>query len=140
MHSSVDIGLLILRFAVGAVCLAHGVNHIFGGGRITGTARWFSSLGMNPGILHAWVASLTEIGSGLLIGLGFLTVLGAAGLLGTMLVAWVTNHAHNGFFIFRTGEGYEYVMVLTACAVGLAGTVTDRTLTDLARAMVDTTH
>src|SRR5260370_421782 len=122
MHSSVDFGLLILRFAVAAVCLAHGVNHIFGGGKITGTGRGVSSLGVNPGILHAWVASLTEIGSGLLIGLGFLTVLGAAGLLGTMVVAWVTNHVRNGFFIFRPGEGYEYVMVLSACAVGLAGT------------------
>jgi len=122
MTSAVDIGLLILRCAVGAVCLAHGVNHIFGGGKIAGTARWFNSLGMKPGIVHAWVASLTEIGSGLLLGLGFLTELGAAGLLGTMLVAWVTNHARNGFFIFRPGEGYEYVMILSACAVGLAGT------------------
>jgi putative oxidoreductase len=43
-------------------------------------------------------------------------------VLGTMLVAWVTNHARNGFFIFRPGEGYEYVMILSACAVGLAGT------------------
>jgi len=122
MTSAVDIGLLILRCAVAAVCLAHGVNHIFGGGKIAGTARWFNSLGMKPGIVHAWVASLTEIGSGLLLGLGFLTELGAAGLLGTMVVAWVTNHARNGFFIFRPGEGYEYVMILSACAVGLAGT------------------
>jgi putative oxidoreductase len=122
MTSAVDIGLLILRCAVAAVCLAHGVNHIFGGGKIAGTGRWFNSLGMKPGIVHAWVASLTEIGSGLLLGLGFLTVFGAAGLLGTMVVAWVTNHARNGFFIFRPGEGYEYVMILAACAVGLAGT------------------
>jgi putative oxidoreductase len=122
MTSAVDIGLLILRCAVAAVCLAHGVNHIFGGGKIAGTGRWFDSLGMKPGIVHAWVASLTEISSGLLLGLGFLTELGAAGLLGTMVVAWVTNHARNGFFIFRPGEGYEYVMILSACAVGLAGT------------------
>jgi len=114
MTSPVDAGLLILRCAAAAVCLAHGVNHIFGGGKIAGTGRWFNSLGMKPGIVHAWVASLTEIGSGLLLGLGFLTELGAAGLLGTMLVAWITNHARNGFFIFRPGEGYEYVMILSA--------------------------
>src|SRR4029077_10207287 len=71
MTGAVDIGLLILRCAVAAVCLAHGVNHIFGGGKIAGPARWFTSLGMKPGIVHAWVASLTEIGSGLLLGLGF---------------------------------------------------------------------
>jgi putative oxidoreductase len=38
-----------------------------------------------------------------------------------MVVAWITNHRANGFFIFRPGEGYEYVMTLTAVGVGLAG-------------------
>nr|BFE55598.1 hypothetical protein GCM10020063_001240 [Dactylosporangium thailandense] len=32
------------------------------------------------------------------------------------------NHARNGFFVFRPGEGYEYVMVLAAAGMGLAGT------------------
>ncbi|MBN9621326.1 MAG: DoxX family protein, partial [Actinobacteria bacterium] len=36
-------------------------------------------------------------------------------------VAWATNHRKNGFFIFRPGEGYEYVFVLTAVATGLGG-------------------
>ena len=78
--------VVVREHCLGGLCLAHGVNHIFGGGKIAGTARWFNSLGMKPGIVHAWVASLTEIGSGLLLGLGFLTELGAAGLLGTMLL------------------------------------------------------
>ena len=60
---SSGVGLLLLRFAVGVVFLAHGYNHIFGGGKIEGTGRWFNSLGMKPGILHAWVASLTELAS-----------------------------------------------------------------------------
>ena len=34
-----------------------------------------------------------------------------------MLVAWITNHRKNGFFIFRPGEGYEYVMTLTVLGV-----------------------
>jgi putative oxidoreductase len=33
--------------------------------------------------------------------------------MGVMLVAWITNHLRNGFFIFRPGEGWEYVMTLT---------------------------
>jgi putative oxidoreductase len=115
--SSVDMGLLIARVVVGAVFIAHGVNHIYGGGKIAGTARWFESLGMRPGILHAWTASLTEIGAGALLVLGLLTPLGGAGVVGVMLVAWITNHLKNGFFIFRPGEGWEYVMVLTAMGV-----------------------
>jgi putative oxidoreductase len=115
-----DVGLLVLRVAVGAVFLAHGINHIVGGGRIAGTARWFASLGMRPGLLHAWVASLTEVAAGTMLVLGLATPLAAAGVVGTMLVAWITNHRGNGFFVFRPGEGWEYVMTLTACGVALA--------------------
>ena len=117
---SVDLVLLVLRMTTGAVFLAHGINHIFGGGKIKGTAGWFESLGMRPGWLHAWTASLTEIGAGGLLVLGFLTPVAAAGVIGVMLVAWITNHARNGFFIFRKGEGYEYVMTLTVVGVALA--------------------
>jgi putative oxidoreductase len=113
--------LLAFRPALGVVFIAHGYNHIFGGGKIAGTARWFESLGMRPGIVHAWTASLTELGAGALLVLGLATPLAAAGVIGTMLVAWITNHRTNGFFIFRPGEGYEYVMVLTFAAIGLAG-------------------
>jgi len=118
-----DTGLLVLRISLGIVFVAHGYNHIFGGGKIAGTGRWFESLGMRPGWLHAWTASLTEIGSGVLLLLGLFTPLAAAGVIGTMAVAWITNHRKNGFFIFRPGEGYEYVMTLTlaALAIGTAG-------------------
>ena len=62
--SSVNMALLIARVVLGAVFLAHGINHIYGGGKIEGTGRWFDSLGMRPGILHAWMASLVEIVAG----------------------------------------------------------------------------
>jgi putative oxidoreductase len=117
---SINLALLLLRCAVGAVMLAHGINHIFGGGKIAGTGRWFQSLGMRPGILHAWVASITEIVGGALLLLGLLTPLGGAAVIGVMLVAWITNHRGNGFFIFRPGEGWEYVMTLTFAGLAIA--------------------
>jgi putative oxidoreductase len=116
---AIDLALLILRCGVGGVMLAHGINHIFGGGKIAGTARWFESLGMRPGILHAWLASQTEVGAGALLVVGFLTPLAAAGVVGVMLVAWLTNHLRNGFFIFRPGEGWEYVMTLSIAGLAL---------------------
>ena len=115
-----DLGLLVFRVAVGAVFLAHGLNHVFGGGKIAGTARWFASLGMRPGIVHAWVASLSEIAAGIGLVLGLATPLAAAAVIGTMLVAGITNHRGKGFFIFRPGEGWEYVMTLGAAGVALA--------------------
>ena len=61
-NNGIYISLLLLRVVIGVTMLAHGYNHIWGGGKIEGTARWFESLGMKPGIVHAWLASLTELG------------------------------------------------------------------------------
>ena len=119
-QDAVDLALLVFRCAIGAVMLAHGWNHIWGGGRIEGTAGWFSSLGMKPGILHAWLASLAELAAGACLVLGLLMPLAGAAVIGTMTVALVTNHRGNGFFIFRPGEGWEYVMTLIAAGLLLA--------------------
>ena len=119
--TAMNLSLLLLRVVLGAVFLAHGINHVFRGGKIPGPGRWFESLGMKPGVLHAWLASLTEIGAGALLLVGFLTPLAGAGVVGTMVVAWITNHLKNGFFIFRPGEGYEYVMTLAALGLVVAG-------------------
>ncbi|MCW2668557.1 MAG: putative rane protein [Frankiales bacterium] len=121
MTDPLDVALLVLRLAVGGVMLAHGWNHVFGGGRIAGTGRWFESLGMRPGWFHAWTASLTELGAGALLVVGLLTPLAGAAVVGVMLVAWITNHRKNGFFVFRPGEGYEYVMTLTAAGLFFCG-------------------
>ena len=116
---AVDLALLILRCGIGAVMLAHGYNHIFGGGKIAGTARWFGSMGMRRPLTQAWLASLTEVGAGVLLLAGLLTPLAAAGVVGVMAVAWAINHRGNGFFIFRPGEGWEYVMTLGVVGVAL---------------------
>jgi putative oxidoreductase len=117
--AAVSVGILILRLSVGATLIAHGYNHIWGGGKIQGTARWFQGLGLKPGALHAWLASITELVCGALLVIGLLNPVGAAGCVGVMVVAWITNHRPNGFFIFRPGEGYEYVMNLAAAGLAL---------------------
>ncbi len=115
----VNIAALLLRLMVGVTMIAHGYNHIWGGGKIAGTGRWFESLGLRPGKLHAWLASLTELGAGGLLIIGLFNCLGAAGVVGVMMVALITNHFKNGFFIFRPGEGYEYVANLTVAGLAL---------------------
>jgi putative oxidoreductase len=119
-QDAIDLALLTLRCGLGAVMLAHGWNHVFGGGKIAGTARWFGSMGMRPPLVQAWLASVTELGSGALLLLGLLTPFAAAGVIGVMTVAWAINHRGNGFFIFRPGEGWEYVMTLGIVALALA--------------------
>ena len=116
---AIDLALLVFRCGIGAVMLAHGINHIWGGGKIAGTAGWFGSMGMRAPLVQAWLASLTEIGGGALLILGLLTPLGGASVVGVMTVAWAINHRGNGFFIFRPGEGWEYVMTLALCGMVL---------------------
>ena len=43
--------------------VAHGYNHVWLGGKIAGTGRWFESLGIKPGLLHAWLAQIGLPGS-----------------------------------------------------------------------------
>lgn len=119
----VDIASLLLRLVVGATLLAHGYNHVWGGGRLAGTARWFESIGIRPGGVHAALASVAELVGGTMLILGLLTPVAAAAAVGTMAVALVANHLRNGFFIFRPGEGYEYVLmiIVVACAIGALG-------------------
>jgi putative oxidoreductase len=119
--SGVDVAILVLRLAVGGTMIAHGCNHAFGGGRLAGTAGWFESIGIRPGRLHAVLATLVELGAGAMLVVGLLTPLAAAGVVGTMGVALVANHMHNGFFVFRPGEGYEYVLNLIVAAIALGG-------------------
>ena len=111
---SVNLVLLMMRVGFGLMMAAHGYNHFFRGGKIAGTGRWFASLGMKPGKLHAVLASVTEIGAGFMFAAGLLTPLAAAGLIGTMTVAIGTWHRKNGFFIIK--EGWEYVtLIIVAC-------------------------
>lgn len=118
MTTTVDVGLLIIRLAVGLTMAAHGYAKIFRGGRLSGTARWFDSIGMRPGRLHAPLAALTEIGGGVALASGLLTPLAAAAIVAVMLVAAWTVHRENGFFI--VGNGWEYNFILAIAAVGVA--------------------
>ena len=118
MNYAFDTGLLILRLCLGLTLAAHGFNKFFGGGRIPGTARWFESIGMKPGMLHARIAATTEVSAGLGLAAGLLTPIPAAGFVALMLVAAWTVHRPNGFFIVK--EGWEYNLVLAVSAVAVA--------------------
>lgn len=115
--------LLVVRVFFGLSLAAHGYNKIFGGGKLSGTAGWFGSIGMKWPKWQARMAAGTEIGAGLLLALGLATPFAAAGFIGVMLVAIVTAHRNNGFFVFKPGQGWEYCasIAVVAFAVGTIG-------------------
>ena len=118
MGNAQVVALLLVRVVVGSTMMAHGINHWKGGGRIEGTARWFSGLGLRHGKLQAWMSVVTEIGAGLLLVLGLLTPLACAAVISVMLIAGILAHRPNGFFVFK--DGYEYVLVLSVVSLALA--------------------
>jgi putative oxidoreductase len=115
---TLNLVLLAVRVAAGVTLAMHGYQKFFMGGRIPGTARWFESLGMKPGKLHAYLAACTEIVSGLGFAAGLLTPLTAAGCVGIMVVAAWTHKDH--FFVFK--DGWEYNLVLAVLYVLVAVT------------------
>ncbi len=118
---SYDLAMLILRVGFGLMMAAHGLNHWRGGGKIAGTGRWFTSLGLKHGELQAWASVVTEIGGGVGLALGFLTPLVAGALASTMLVAIWLVHRHNGFFILKEGWEYTSLVALTCVAIATLG-------------------
>jgi putative oxidoreductase len=122
--NQINLAMLVLRVAAGLMIMMHGYAHIWKNGKsaIAGTAGWFGSMGMRPPLVQAWLASITELGAGALLVLGFLTPLAAAGLFGVMLVAFLIAHRSNGFFIYNPGQGWEYVAIIMAITVGI-GTI-----------------
>lgn len=113
-----DFAVLALRVVVGVVFLAHGVKHVVNREK---TIRWTASIGLRQPTVQWFFMSFAEIGIGLSILTGFLTAVGAAGLVAMMVVAFWTVHRRAGFFVSaRPDEGYEYVLVLAVVAVAVA--------------------
>jgi putative oxidoreductase len=129
-ESAADFGLLLLRLVLGLTMAAHGYNKFFGKGGLAGTAGWFDSMGMKPGMFHARIAATTEMSAGIGLALGLLTPIPAAGFVALMFVAAWTVHRKNGFFIVK--EGWEYNLILAVAAVAIAGTGAGRFSLDYA--------
>jgi putative oxidoreductase len=126
-NRSTDFGLVLLRFAVGGVIFAHGMQHVFGlwgGVGLPGLSNALTAFGFRNVNILVWLTALTELVGGAAVVLGLLTPLAAAGLLALMINA-VLLKAVNGFFIAGPpGAGaveLEVVLGLGAAALVLTG-------------------
>jgi putative oxidoreductase len=118
-----DVGLLLLRLTVGLTLAAHGTQKWFGwfgGPGLEKTGQGFAMLGFVPGRRHALAAGVVETGAGVLLALGLFSLLGSALVASVMLVAAVSVHLKQGFFI--TSGGYEYNLVLGVAGLTVAFT------------------
>ena len=113
---------LIARLTLGFVMFPHGAQKMlgwFGGYGVTGTMGFFTGT-MHIPALFAFLAILAEFAGSLGLIVGFFGRVAAFGIACNMVVAILTVHAANGFFMnwfgAQKGEGFEYHLL----AIGLA--------------------
>lgn len=115
-----DFGLLGLRTTLGLTLAAHDAQKLFGWFGGHGPARtgvFLEGLGFRPGRAHAFMAGAAEAVGGLMLAFGLLTPIGAALTMSVMLVAAVSVHVKQGFFL--TAGGYEYTLIIGIVAFSL---------------------
>jgi putative oxidoreductase len=123
-----NVALLVLRVVVGGLFAGHGSQKLFGwfgGHGPKGTAAFFESVGLRPGLPFALLAGTAELVGGLLLGFGLFVPVAAFLLIGVMATATAAVHWKNGLWI--SSGGFEYPLVLatvafTVAAIG-AGTI-----------------
>lgn len=120
-----DLGLLLLRVALGALLFYHGATKLglFGGRGLGGFAGGLEKMGIRPSQPFAVLAAGSQTAGGVLLAFGFLGPVGALLLASSMAVA-VLVLLKNGFGMAR--GGYEYSLVLTVAFLALSLTGSGR--------------
>lgn len=114
-----DVGLLANRTVVGGYLAVHGSQKLFGsfgGPGLNATAAGFERLGMRPAQVMAALASVGELGGGVLTATGLADPLGPLAIAGAMSVATAV-HRKQGPLAQR--GGFELPLTNLALAIGL---------------------
>jgi len=137
-NGGADVGLLLLRFAIGGVFFAHGAQKVFGLWGGTGQAEFARMLvgyGYRQADTLSWVTGIGELVAGAFVVLGVITPLAAAGLLAVMINA-VLVKLGNGFFVTGPSgsNALEFDVVLGLASAALVFTGPGRIALDNGRA------
>ena len=123
-----DLGLLVLRLAIGGVVIAHGFIKIGwpismgmrGMAAVRGAAGWFGGLGFWPPMFWVLVTIVAEIGGSLLTILGLGGPIGPGLVFGDMVIVTLVAHWPQGFWAGGGKVGVEFPIPLTAGALAIA--------------------
>jgi putative oxidoreductase len=127
LSTSNDWTLTVIRLALGTVMFAHGAQKMlgwFGGYGFSGTMGFFTKQMGIPAPL-AFLAIAAEFFGGLGLIAGLVSRVAAFGIVVNMMVAIITTHFANGFFMNwagnQKGEGFEFHIL--AIALGLVAMI-----------------
>jgi putative oxidoreductase len=113
-----DLALLVLRLALAAILLYHGVPKLMNFGA---TVAAFQGMGLPAPSLTAAVALLAEVAGGLFILLGVMVDLAGLLVIIDMLGAIVLVHWPNGFDFTKGGWEHPFSVLAMALTLALAG-------------------
>jgi putative oxidoreductase len=117
--TGVDLGLLLVRAALGVVFVMHGWQKVTTMGH-AGFAGFLASLGVPFPAAAAAIVIAVELGGGIAMLAGLLARPAALLLAINMLVAGTLVHLPNGFFL-PNGFEFTFVLMLISLAVTAAG-------------------
>lgn len=109
-----EVGLFLMRVALGIVFIAHGSAKFQDG--IANTAGWFDSIGI-PGFM-AYIVAIIELVGGIALILGVGTKIVSALIGFIMLGAIITVKLPAGFL---DGYAYDFVLLIMAVCLVLSG-------------------
>ena len=116
---------LVARLTLGLVMFPHGAQKAlgwFGGYGFSGTMNFFTGQ-MHIPALFAFLAIVAEFAGSIGLITGLFSRVAAFGIAANMLVATLTVHAANGFFMNwfgnQKGEGFEYHLLALGLAVAV---------------------
>lgn len=113
---AVDIGLVVLRFALAGILTFHGLRNVgLIGGSFDQVREAFASLGIAPPLMYGMIA--TQLGGGLMLVLGFLGRLASLASAVVMGVILFKATGSSGVTIGVTG--FELPLALCGMSIGL---------------------
>lgn len=115
---NLDLALLVLRLALAAVLLYHGVPKLINFSTFVGG---FQSMGIPAPAISVAFATIAEVGGGLLMLLGIAVDIAGILVIIDMLAAIVLVHLRNGFDFSKGGWEHPFTILCIALALALAG-------------------
>jgi len=124
-----DLGLLLLRLAVGAMLIGHGLQKAFGwwnGPGFGGFSESLSDMGFRYADILTYVATAGQIAAGVLLVLGLFTPVAAAGALaylinGVLAEATIAHQEARLSDFLTDGHEYKLVLICVVAAIILIG-------------------
>ncbi|MEV0946203.1 DoxX family protein [Rhodococcus sp. NPDC049939] len=118
-RGTLDLGLLVLRLAVGGTILVHGLQKLTGmwnGPGLGGFEEMLANGGFQQAKLLSVLGAVGEVVGGALLIVGLLTPLAAASVLAVMINAWAFRQIGQPGLEYFAPAGTEYETLLGVCA------------------------